>query len=136
MATRKEPEFKIPKNLGEIPDLLHDLIDERLALQRQAEEIGKREQMLKDHLINTLPASDAFGITGKFFTAKIETKRKAVAKDWDLIYGYIIKNAKKGGFALLNRAINQAATTELWDAGKEVPGVEAFNVKTVSLTKR
>lgn len=129
-------EFTPPKSLATCADLLFQTRVERLELSKQVEELAKKEATLREHLINNLPKSDATGISGKFATARIEMKSVVQVTDWDAVYQFVIKNAKKGGFALLQRRISDSAVREIWEAHKEVPGCAAMNIPVVSLTKR
>lgn len=133
MTTKK---FTPPKSLATCADTLYKLREERLALQKQVDALAEQESILREHLINNLPKSSATGISGKLATAKVETKSVVQVADWDALYAYIIKNAKKGGFALLQRRVSDSAVREIWEEKKEVPGCKAFNVPVVSVTKR
>jgi hypothetical protein len=136
VATKKNAAFAVPKVLAQIPDLLHEIRERRLAMQKDVEALAKQEHQLEEELISKLPKSDATGISGQLYRCSIETKRKASVADWDKVYDYVIKNRAKGGFALLQRRISEAAVKEIWDAGREVPGVEPILIPTVSLVKR
>jgi hypothetical protein len=129
-------EFKPPKSLAACADLLYKIREERYAIQRIAKTLEEKEAALRDHLINNLPKSSATGISGKFATAKVELKRIVQVEDWDKLQKYIVKNAAKGSFALLQRRVNAAAVEEIWADKKAVPGCAPFSVPVVSVTKR
>lgn len=133
MATAKK--LKIPKSLAACADLYYSTRNERLAIEKSAEGLKAQEAELKDHLINNLPKSDATGVSGKLCRVSVATKTIPQVADWDLFYAHIAKNKSKGGFALLNRAVNAAAVKEIWEAGKEVPGVGHFNATVLSVNK-
>ena len=137
MATDKPVKFKIPKALAAVADRLYQVREERLSLQKQVDYMAAEEAALRDHLINNLPKSQATGIAGKLIRASIESRTVVVVKDWDAVYSYILKNGKKnpGVFSLLQRRVGDATVKEMWENGKEVPGVEALKVPFVSLTK-
>lgn len=128
--------FKPPASLAACADLLYKLRQERLAADKVAAELKSRETMLVEHLIATLPKSSATGISGKVATAKIELKTTVSVNDWDKLYAYIVKNQKKGAFALMQRRVSVGAVEEIWNTGKAVPGCEPFRIPTISLTKR
>ena len=144
---RKPPPewYKRPKTLGACADALFKYRAERLKLQRQAEEYEAAELALKDYLIETLPKSDAGGISGKLARVTVGIKPVPVVKDWDKLYLSIVEDwrnhvKKKDGmeasaFALLNRALTKATVEEYWKNGQEVPGVGTFNATTVSVEK-
>jgi len=127
--------MKIPKTLGACADALYRVREERLALQEQVEQLRKHEAALTDHIINNLPKSDARGIAGKIVRVTIKKKRVPTVRDWDALHAYVLKHAKKGAFSLLQRRISVAAVEEIWEAGKQLPGVEPFDAVTLSVNK-
>lgn len=76
--------------------------------------------------------SDQKGVTGKVARVEVINKEIATAADWTKFYAHV---KKKGEFELLNKALNQKAIAERWDAGKEIPGLVKFTKKVISLTK-
>ena len=133
MATK--PTIKIPKSLALAVDMYYSKREERLALQRQVDLLAADEALLKSHLIDNIPKSDATGIAGKLARVSVTTKDVPQVQDWDEFYAYVAKNVKKGSFALLNRAVNAKAVGEIWEAGKTVPGVGAHTVVNLSVNK-
>lgn len=128
--------FKPPKSLAACVDLLYKIRQERLAKDKEAAALKEKETALSEHLINNLPKSEASGIAGKVARVSIETKQIVTVTDWDKLYDYVVKNKKKGAFALLQRRVSDSAVKEIWQAGKPVPGCSPFNVPVISLTKR
>lgn len=143
MATTKKPaaksaekKFTPPKSLASCADMLYKIREERYALNKQVTALEEKEAVLREHLINNLPKSDATGIAGKVARATVESKSIVQVSDWDKLQAYILKNAKKGAFALMQRRISEGAVREIWDSGKEVPGCTSFKVPVVSVVKR
>ena len=136
-ATKKTVTFTAPKTLAECGDQLYSTREQRLALQKQVDELQAQETFLREHLINNLPKSNATGVAGKLVRVAIETKTVYQAKDWDLVRGYIKSTATKnpGVWGLLNKALNQATVKEIYESGKKVPGVDTLEVKVVSMNK-
>lgn len=128
----KAIKFVVPKHLGACADLLYQLRADRLKVQRQADEIEAREKALKEHIIATLPKSQASGVSGKEANVKVEKKQVAQVKDWKKFYAHL---KRTGDFDLLGKSLKQEAVRERWDHRKKVPGVEPFDVITVSCTK-
>lgn len=124
--------IKLPLTDAGKADLRYTLNKQRLALQKQVEQLQALETQLNDWFIENLPKSEASGIAGK--VARIQLQRKVVpqVEDWEKVYGYIQKH---GAFELLQRRINNAAVAERWDNKEQVPGVGNFTVITVSCTK-
>lgn len=129
--------FKIPKKPAECADLLYTTRIERLALSKQVEAMEAQESILRQHLIETLPLSEATGVKGKLAGVTIVPKTVVQVKNFEAVVEYMIKNYKKnpGVISLIQRRVNDATVKDMWDQGKEVPGVEPFETKTVSLSK-
>ena len=125
-------QFKKAKTPAARADLLYTV--DQIAGQRSKEvdTVKKFVTKLEQWFIQELPTDDATGIAGKLARVSIKSKEIATAADWPTFYAHI---KKKGEFELLNKAINQKAVKERWDAGKQVPGLGKFTKKTISLTK-
>ena len=124
--------YKFPKALGACADRLYALRATRLAEQKKVDAIGAEEAALKEHIINTLPKSEASGVSGKTARVAVLTKTVAQVQDWDALYKYVARTKQ---FDLLARRVSDAAVKERWEDGKAVPGVDKFNAVTVSVTK-
>lgn len=124
--------WTLPKTLGACADALYTIRQDRLLVQKQVDELKERETALRDHLIATLPKSDATGTAGKVARAQVQTKRVPHVEDWEALYKHV---KRTGDFELLQRRLANDAVAERWDAGKKVPGVEPFTTVTVSVTK-
>ena len=147
MATAKPKALKIPKNLAQVADMLYDVRQRRLAMQKEVDLLAADEAQLREHLINNLPKSEASGIAGKVARAAIEMKEvvEFKAENWPKLYAYIAAEyaahlKKKDGmqdsaFALLQRRISDGTAKELLEAKVKLPGMKIGKVPTVSLTK-
>lgn len=135
VAKGKQP--AIPKTFGQCADLLYKTRSERLRLTKVAATLEVFEGVIKAHLIENLPKAKSSGVSGTFAHAALDKKNVPSVKDWDKLYKHIVKTYPKdpGVFALLNRAVGKAAVEEAWKMGKRVPGIEPFEVVTVSVTK-
>lgn len=125
-------EFKIPKTIGACSDLLYKLRAKRLVAQAAADKIKVNEELLKTHIINTLPKSEVTGVAGRFARVSISPKDVPQVEDWPLFYEYLLKS---GEFDLLQRRLSDGAVKDRWDDGVVIPGVKKFRVITVSSTK-
>lgn len=136
---------KLPKSLGKCVDLFKQYSTDRLAAQKGVDAIKAVETGIKDHIINNLPKGDT-GAVGEAYKAISYNDIVYQVKDWDKLYNHL---KKTGEFDLLNRMLNQAAVKERVDAqtrpsGKRgegwkpklPPGVEAFTVVKLSVTKK
>lgn len=125
-------EFKKAKTAGQRADLLYKVDADRLARGKEVEGIRKFVSKLEKWFIQTLPQGDSTGIAGKTARVQIVPKERPSVMDWDKFYEHIRKNK---AFELLNRAVNVKSVKERWDQGKQVPGVEKYSYKDVSVTK-
>lgn len=127
----KVPKLKIPKALGACADMLFDLKQERLALEKVVDSMKANEKTLTDHIIDNLPKGDT-GACGKHHKAVVVTEAIPRVEDWDKTYAYIKRH---NAFELLQRRLNAAAVRERLEDGKTIPGVGSFTAVKVSLTK-
>ena len=128
MAKSKKHEL----TLGEVADALYDLREERHDLQKEIEKIEVAERELKNRLIAELDKGDLQGVLGKKARAAVHVRPTPTVKDWAAFGAYILKQKD---LSLLQRRPSEAAVKERWEAGEVVPGVDRFNVVTVSVTK-
>lgn len=131
MTTEKK--FRFPRTMGKCADKLYELRQNRLAMQKEVDAVAAEEKALKAHVINNLPKSKASGIAGKTARVTVVTKEEPIIEDHDAFRKYLNRTKR---FDLAHRARPSApAIRELWDEGKEIPGVGKFNIVTVSLNK-
>lgn len=123
----------LPKTLGGCADRLQALRQEKAKLNKELQALDAEYKELKEKLIQELPKSQAEGVTGRQARAKIVTKHVPSVKDWGRFYKYV---ARTKSFDLLQRRVSEAAVKERWEAKKQVPGVEPYQVVTVSVTKK
>lgn len=126
------PKYKFPKALGACADKLFELRNKRLDMQKLVDEVEAEEKAYKNHLIENLPKSEASGVAGKLARITIVTKQIPQVKDWVAFHAHV---KKSGNFDLLQKRLSDAAIKERWEEGKEVPGVEHFNVVSVSINR-
>lgn len=124
--------FKLPKTMAECADLAYQLREERLEIQRAAAAVGEKESLLREHIINNLPKSQASGISGKVANAKVETDVVPTFTDKAKFLAHI---KKTGDFDLMTSGMNAKAIRERWDNKKKVPGVGEHTIVKLSLTK-
>lgn len=136
-AAAKTVPVKLPKTLAQCADRLYEVRQQRFALQKQVEAMEREESAIREHLINTLPKSQASGIAGKVARVTVETKTVVSVTNWDDLWKYVVKQYPKnpGVTSLLQRRVGEASVKEIWAAGKEVPGCAPFDVPVVSLNK-
>lgn len=123
--------IKLPKTLAACADLYYTTRQERLELDRQADELKKIEAAIKDHLINNLQ-KDTTGVAGKLCRVQVVIKPEPQVEDWPSFYAYV---AKTKSFDLLQRRVSAPAVRERWEANKEIPGISAFQKVDLSIAK-
>ena len=129
---KAQEEFTLPETLAKCADMLYSTRQARLELDKKVEELKRREAMLLEHLIDSLPVSDATGVAGRIARATVVTKEEPQVENWDDFYGYVHKNK---AYHLLQRRISGPAIKELWENRKIVKGVGKVIVKSISLNK-
>jgi len=129
---KKTEETKVPNTAGACADALYKLREQRHALGRKMAAIEAQEKAIRDHLIATLPADGATGVSGKKATVQIAATREPMVSDWEAFYAHV---KKTGAFDLMQRRISPPAIRERWEADEQVPGIGTIVVKKVSVTK-
>jgi hypothetical protein len=129
----KATTFKVPKKFGECADRLYRLREEKSALNKKVENLDEERKAIETYLINNLSKQDQTGAVGHVAQAVIVPKVAPSCKNWPLFYKHILKTKD---FSLLGRRLADSAIKEQWENGKKIPGVEAFNYKSVSVTKK
>lgn len=123
--------MKLPKSPAACADLLYQTRKDRLELQHKIDDLAELETALKEFFINNLPKSQASGIAGKVARVQLGAKVVPQVADWPAFYKYVKKN---NAFYLMQKRLSESGIVEIWEDGKKVPGVEKFNVVTVSCT--
>jgi hypothetical protein len=123
MAGEKKTNFKHPKTVVQCAKRLVDLeeqLDKNAILMKP---INDEYGSLRDHMLETFKKDEINGLTtqGKRFSVVVSTV--PTMKDWATFFEFA---RKKGNEDLLQRSVNSPAWRERNDAGKVVPGVEAF----------
>lgn len=131
-AANDKAAVKFPKEIGLCADLLWEMDQKRKKLETQAEDIKKEQIRLREHIINNLPKSKASGVSGRKARVTIVIKEILQVKDWTKFYAYMFK---KKSPELLQKRLSEGAVQERLEAGEDIPGVEIFKTKTVSMGK-
>lgn len=139
MPTLKLPEVPVwrppktpPKKVGTAADMYYEVRQRRLEMQKVVDALKAQETLLKNLIIDEVPKSNASGVAGSIARAQIVPKSTPRTTNWDDFYKYLLRVKRP---ELLQKRLSVEAITEIWDTGKDVPGVEEFKFKDVSLTK-
>lgn len=122
----------IPDSIGARGDMLHEVREVRLAMEKEAAAVKKRETEINDSIIRDLSKSDDTGAAGRFYRVQIKEKRVPKPEDWQQIHAYIRDNDR---FDLLQKRVSDKAVMDMLEAGEEIPGMETALIPSVSLTK-
>ena len=107
--------------------------DERRRIADRDKELVKIWQDLQEELINRLDEQGMLQAKTGAGTATITETIVPNVKDWDAVYDHI---AETGDFYLLQKRPAAAAFRELHASGQEIPGIEAFKKRAISLRKK
>lgn len=105
----------------------------RLKKAKEVEALAETEKAHKEALMSALRARK--GETGAVvdgYLYALVTKQEPSVEDWVKLYNFI---KKTDGFDLLHRRVNNAAVKVRWEQNVKVPGVAAFPVESLSVTK-
>jgi hypothetical protein len=122
----------LPATPGRCADLFHEIRELRLAMEKEVAQVQARENEIREHIINTLSASDDTGASGLRYRAQIVTKAKPRVEDWNAFCEWLATSKR---FDCIQRRTSDKAVMELIEAGEPPPGVERMTVKDVSITK-
>lgn len=122
----------IPASIGRTADLYSDVRALRLAMEKEVERVKARETEIREYIIANLSKSDDTGAAGLRYRAQIVVKTVPRAADWSAIHKYV---QSTGRFDLLQKRLGETAVKDMWEAGEQVPGVEAVRVPDVSIQK-
>ena len=75
--------------LGALADRLEDARQRRLAADKIAADLKSEETRLKQALISEMEANDLSSVGGRSCVINRITKQRAIAADWNEIYGFI-----------------------------------------------
>jgi len=127
---------KFPAKLGACIDLAYERREKRLIQQKEYDEeiaeMKKDEEAISEHIINTFNKSEIEGARGDVCTASISRSIYPTNVQWDKVYAWV---KKTGAFEIFEKRISKGAFKERYEAGEKIPGVEAFEKMSLSLTK-
>jgi len=123
---------KIPKNLAKVADMFYEARQARLELEKTVKPLAEKEKILREHLIQNVPKSQIGGIQGAVCRVEVGTKPVPKIEDMAKFRKFC---SKKGNEDLLKIGLDAEAVRLRWADNKEVPGVERFNIVTLSYSK-
>lgn len=118
--------------LGGLIDELYQLREQRLLLTRQADELKAQETALRGQIMATMQTAGLTGGRGQLATAGLKTNTVPTVRDWAALHQYIIAN---DAWDLMQQRVSSTACAARWLRQEVVPGVEAFEVADLSLSR-
>ena len=102
----------------------------RLLMQKETERVKAFETLLETSIIDEVPVEEGFVVDGYSFVVK--SKPKPTLKDFSKVWFWAVENDRPDIFQkrLADKAVQD---TDDWHL---IPGIERFNAKTLSVTKR
>lgn len=123
----------LPAAMGRCADLYHDIREMRLAMEKQVEAIKARETEVQEHIIANLSAGADTGAAGLRYRAQVVVKPKPRIADWGILTAWVRKNDR---FDMLQHRLSDNAALEwMENEGRQLPGTETIQTKTLSVTK-
>jgi len=122
----------LPASLGACADLLHDVRELRLEMQRQTDEVEAREKEIRAWIMDHATETDTtFG--GRRYVAQVYKEAEPTIQDWGVFCSWVRKNDR---FDLLQKRLATKAVEETQKGeGRLLPGLSQIHVMKVSLTK-
>jgi hypothetical protein len=126
------PGAELPESIGRCADLLHEVKQLRLDMDKEVEEVRRREREIEEHIISNLSAGEDTGAAGLQYRVQVKKKTKPKTNDWQALHAYI---QQSGRFDLLQKRLSDKAVMDMLAEGEELPGVERIHIPQISLTK-
>lgn len=121
------------KSVGALIDELYVLRADRLELSKKVDALKTQEAHLRAKIIAQLRDVDLASGSGQIATGSITTSKEARMLDWNEFWQWAIEHDARD---VIQKRVSITAIRERWEAGVEVPGLEAVEVADLSLTKR
>jgi hypothetical protein len=118
--------------LSKLCDLYQATRKLRLEQEKVAEATKKIENQEKETILQELCDQDVPVIGGVTHNFERVVKDEPQVDDWDEVYGYIYEHK---AWELLHKRLGTVAVKERWDQGESIPGVGAYPVESLSVTK-
>ena len=127
--------MSLPKTIGTCCDRLYRLLQERLVLQKKADEIKKEETELRAHTASLMRKQNQTTGAGKNATFSVGTPKViATIEDWPMFFEWMTDNAALD--MVQKRVSNKAFVDRLEEGEPVMPGLKRETVPNYSLTKK
>lgn len=126
-------ELKQPLTMADIINQMKAVREERRELSARDKELVADWRALEAELMHQLDEQGMTKASSIVGTATITETILPNVVDWDAFYGYI---KEEDAFHLLQRSPTAAAFREMNSSGQQVPGVEPYTQRKISLRKK
>lgn len=104
--------------------------EERLDQQKATDRLEQFEKLIAESIIAEVNVDQGFVAEGYSFV--VVNKEVPTIKDWDAVLAYV---GETGRFDFLQKRLSEKAVTDTEEWWK-LPGIQRFNAKKLSVTKR
>lgn len=116
--------------IGAKIDQLHDLREQKRALEEQIKQLTGQMDVLENSLIDQMDAEGVSKSTGNSATVSITASVKPSVDDWDAFYAYIHRFKY---YHLLERRPSVTGCRELLETKGKIPGVVPFTQRKLNI---
>lgn len=131
-AEKKQEETLTPLSTGDIITRMVSCRDERRKISGRDKELIDEWRSLEMELLQRLDSQGMKQAAADAGTATITKTILPNVVDWDALWQHIVDTSS---FHLLQRRPAAAAFRELNSSGEKVPGIDAYEQRTISLRK-
>lgn len=118
-------------SLGDKIDHLHQLREQKRALEAQVKSVMDLMDQAQAELIQQMEQEGVTKSTGKRAAVSIQNSTVPTVEDWDVFYAFIKRHDY---FHLLERRPSVLGCRELFETKGMIPGVVPFTKKTVRIS--
>ncbi len=136
VATRTASTKRAP-TIGSLADQMWDLKQDKKAADAVVKKIEADIAALEASIIEMLDSQDTRKGEGRKASISINSSIQASTVDWDAFMDFVItgkRNDKKAYKHLVQRRVSVEAYRELLELGVNIPGIEPFTKRTLSVT--
>lgn len=124
--------MEFPESVGGVIDLLFDIQQRRIELERQVRDIKAREAAIKSHLLSSFERDGLTGARGIHGKASYSTDPMGGVKviDWPTYLRWAVEN---GNWESVQKRPTITTLRERWENGEYPPGVEPVETGTLTV---
>jgi hypothetical protein len=124
----------LPDNVGALADVLKEIKELRIGMDKQVDEVRRREREVEELIMTRLEDSGDTGAMGLRYKVQLVKKTKPKIADSDKFFAWV---QQTGAFDMLQKRVAEKAVMD-WSAenGDTLPdGLERIHIPSLSLTK-